>query len=418
MPSTETARPGRPLLSVAVAALLALLMGTTTASAQYEGEYPEQPYHEEERGEAVQGDASRPVRVQRTEGARYEWIVIGPQSESAAVRRAIEESGGQVIRSSQLEALAESQNIAIFPSQAAYDRTVAAIGQLAPESSLALHHLYGFAQSSSTPRIYAPTLIGDAAPGRCRVTGSVTIGMIDGPVNPEHPALAGASVRYETLVDSHTVPQPDHGTAVAVLMVGQDPSGLLSGFAQGARLDAISVFDSRDGLEEASVERIATAIDRLVGRGVRLINLSFAGPPNDALGRAISAAAARGAILIAASGNERRPVVAWPAAAPDVIAVTAVDAARRRFRLANTGAELEFSAPGVDVYAARTRGAGYVSGTSFAAPIVTALAARQMAHGVSSIDAVRAALRGSVETLGPGTRNTDFGYGLVRSNGC
>ena len=101
-----------------------------------------------------------------------------------------------------------------------------------------------------------------------------------------------------------------------------------------------------------------------------------------------------------------------------MIAVTAIDAARHRFRLANTGAELEFSAPGVDIYAAQSRGARYVSGTSFAAPIVTALAARLMAQGQGSTGAIRAALRAAAEPLGPGSRNTDFGYGLVRSGGC
>src|SRR5690606_31026419 len=189
-------------------------------------------------------------------------------------------------------------------------------------------------------------------------------------------------------------------------------------FARGARLHAISVFASGEEEPEANVERIAEAIDRLVANGVHLINLSLAGPPNDALGRAISAAAARGVVMVAASGNERRPVVAWPAAAPEVIAVTAIDAARHRFRLANTGAELEFSAPGVDIYAAQARGARYVSGTSFAAPIVTALAARQMAQGRSSTSAIRAALRSAAEPLGAGSRNADFGYGLVRSGGC
>lgn len=422
MPRTDTAT----LLSVLLLALAAVLFTVPAASAQSaggEGNYdPGYPYDEPPGVSPtdVPGQG-RPLRVQTNEGGRYEWIVIGPAGEAEAVRRAIAEAGGTVVRSSTLGALGEAQEIATFPSQDALDRARALIAQYAPNSSMALHHLYGFAQAATGgggPRVYAPTLIGDAAPGRCRAAAGVTIGMIDGPVNVDHPALRGVDLTYETLVPEGLVPNENHGTAVAALLVGEDPSGLLAGFARGARLHAIAVFAERDDEELASVERIATAIDRLVGDGVHLINLSLAGPPNAALGRAISAAAARGTVMVAASGNERRPVVAWPAAAPEVIAVTAVDAARRRFRLANTGAELEFSAPGVDIYAAQQRGARYVSGTSFAAPIVTALAARLMAHGQGSTAAIRAALRAGVEPLGPGARNTDFGFGLVRSGGC
>lgn len=362
-------------------------------------------------------DAPRAARIRTGEGGRHEWVIIGPTAESAAVRAAIEGAGGTITRSGALDALGQTTQIATFPSEASRLAAQAAVARLAPNSSIAVHHLYSFAQVSQ-PRIYAPTLIGETNPGNCRLVRPMTIGMIDGPVNTQHPALRGVDATFETVVPTGRQPAADHGTAVAVLMVGEDPAGLLAGFARGARLHAVSVFTQTDEGEETTVEAIAEAIDLLAGRGVRLVNLSFAGPENPALGRAVAAAAARGVVMVGASGNDRRPFVAWPAGAPEVIAVTAVDAQRRRFRQANTGADIEFSAPGVDIYAARARGAGYVSGTSFAAPIVTALAARHMARGTGSADAIRAALRETVETLGPGQRNTDFGFGLVQSGGC
>ena len=280
------------------------------------------------------GSAEPPAtRVQTAGGGAYEYVVVGPQGDSDAVRRAIEAAGGTVLRTGTLSALGEVTTVSTFPSQASYDRARALIAQQAPRSSLAPQHLYRFAAGAG-PRLYAPGLIGDPAPGRCRLTRPVTIGMIDGPVNPDHPALRRADVTYETLVPGTLVPGGDHGTAVAALLVGEDDSGALAGFARGARLYAVSVFSERDDLEGASVERVAQGIDRLVAHGIRLINLSLAGPENAALGRAISAAAARGAVMIAASGNDRRPHVAWPAAAPEVIAVTAVDAAFRRYRVA------------------------------------------------------------------------------------
>ena len=415
-------------LAAVIVVVLTLTMGVLPAVAQHEDggngpTYPGLPTPGNDPQCTAQcgpipGGERPSVRVQRTEGARYEQIVVGPHGQAEAVRRAIEQAGGTIVRTSELEALDQTTQIATFPSPAAFEAAQALIAELAPQSSLALHHLYYFAQSRRAPRVYAPTLIGDPGPGRCRLSRVISIGMIDGPVNLDHPALQGADVTQDSNVESNRIPSANHGTAVAALLVGEDETGALAGFARGARLHSISVFANRDAAEEASVERIVDAIDQLVARGVQLINLSISGPENQALERALAAAASRGVVLVASSGNDRRPLVAWPAASEHVIAVTAIDAARRLFRMANTGVEIEFAAPGVDVYTARSRGAGYVSGTSFATPIVTALAARLMASGAGSVDAVRARLRAGAETLGPGTRNTAFGWGLVKTGGC
>jgi len=408
----------KTVLALAAVALLAFAP-MAMAQSEYDPNEPTNPHDEGGGRDSVISAENRPTRVRQVAGGRYEYVVIGPTAEAEAAAAAITDAGGTITRSSDLGGLGQRSQIATFPSTAAYDAALAAIARLAPDSSLGPQHLYNFAQAfGREPRLYAPALIGDAAPGRCRLTRPITIGMIDGPINTDHPALRGVDVTYETVVPRGRVPAADHGTGVAALLVGEDESGALAGFARGARLYAVSVFSSSDLGEEASVELIAEALDRLVRGGVRLINMSIAGPENAALARAIAAAAQHGAVLVAASGNNRRAEVAWPAAAPEVIAVTAVDAARRRFYLANTGAQLEFAAPGVDVYAARGNGGGYVSGTSFAAPIVTALAARQMAAGARSTEAIRARLRATVEALGPGQRNTDFGWGLVQSNGC
>lgn len=370
----------------------------------------------DEGGEILAQNPSSGVapRVRTNEGGQFEFVVIGPIGELGEVRAAIEAVGGRVVRSGSLPGLGDAQVIAVFPSTAARERAIEILRERAPNSALAPHHIFSYASA----RLYAAGLIGDPVAGGCAAPGGMVIGMIDGPVNTAHPALAGASVRFEDLATSNRHARRDHGTGVAALLVGEDGAQGVSGFARGARLEAIGVFERRDDSDESSVELIVTALDRLVGRGVRLINMSLSGPENAALARALESAASRGVVIVAAAGNHRRPNVAWPAAAPDVIAVTAVDAARRLFRLANTGVEIEFSAPGVDVYTARESGAGYASGTSFAAPIVTALAARIMARGAQSVDAVRSALRDGVEPLGPGRRNTQFGWGLVRSGGC
>ncbi len=122
--------------------------------------------------------------------------------------------------------------------------------------------------------------------------------------------------------------------------------------------------------------------------------------------------------MIAASGNDNTGRSALPAAAPEVIAVTAVDAELRPYRRANRGRHIEFAAPGVDLWTAKGGGGGYVTGTSFAAPIVTALAARLGAGASIGITGLRARLAESAQDLGAPGRDTRTGWGLVRAQGC
>lgn len=120
----------------------------------------------------------------------------------------------------------------------------------------------------------------------------------------------------------------------------------------------------------------------------------------------------------AAAGNDRSTRPRLPAASPDTIAVTAVDAARRLYGKANTGGHVEFAAPGVDLWVITPKGGGYRSGTSYAAPIVTGLLARQAARGGLSLDKARRDLRQGAVDLGSAGRDASFGHGLVQSGGC
>ncbi|MGI3164621.1 S8 family serine peptidase [Pseudooceanicola sp. 200-1SW] len=349
-------------------------------------------------------------------GNRDEVLAIGPPAEAPQVVAALQQSGATLVRLRNYPALGLVAQMFVLPRGLSLAEARARVLAVAPATRFDWHQLYGFA--GGTPRLYAASLVGAGATG-CAVPGGPAIGMIDGPVATGHPALAGASVRVESLLDADERPAgADHGTAVAALMVGQDASGALRGLAAGARLHAVTIFTGRGGAERADVERVAAAIDRLLALRVRVINLSLAGPPNQALALVLSRAASQGAILIAAAGNDGGRT-GWPAAAPDVIAVTAVDAARRPWARANHGPEIELAAPGVDIWAARGQGGGaYLSGTSYAAPIVTALAVHLGAGRGLSLAELRARLRATAQDLPPAGRDTGTGWGLVQMTGC
>ncbi len=347
-------------------------------------------------------------------GGRLEYIAIGPPGQSQAAADALAGAGAQVLRIRAYGAL-NRRALVVDLRRLTLAQARALLAQAAPQTVIDAQAFYRYAQGR--PRLYAARMIG-AGPSPCRL-GGLRVGLIDGPVDPSHAALRQARIRVQSVLLPNERPaDASHGTAVAALIVGQDPDGALTGYAGGAQLFAASAFARERRGPAADVERIGAALDWLIGSGVRLINMSFAGPPNAALADLLGAAAGRGALMVAAAGNDGKSSEAWPAAASPVIAVTAVDAAGRRYRSANTGAHIEFAAPGVDLYVARPRGGTYASGTSYAAPIVTALAARHVARGTRSAAALRAALRRNSADLGAPGRDTDYGWGLVRATGC
>ncbi len=345
---------------------------------------------------------------------RAEYILVTPPAAAQAAVDALVAAGAQPLRQRALTALGRQAVIFILPRGLGRAAAQQVLDAAAPGAVIDVHHLYRFAQGA--PRLYAPQLVGDPGPGVCDAPSSVTVGVIDGPVDAAHPALSGAQVVVEgVLNDGQRYAAAGHGTAVAALIVGRDGSGALAGFATGARLHAVAAFRRNGGSSASDVELIGAALDRLLARGVRLVNMSFAGPQNRALADLLSAAAGRGAVMIAAAGNDRSARAAFPAGHPGVIAVTAVDAASRLYRSANTGDHIEFAAPGVDLFVAGGSGGRYESGTSYAAPIVAAMVARM---GNVSTTTARQRLARAARDLGNPGRDAQFGWGLVQAPTC
>lgn len=364
--------------------------------------------------EQDRGNGGIPPRTRVvTSSGTPEFAVTAPIAQSQAVVNALTPLGGRLLRSRPYPNLGLTGLFFSFNDGLNLRRAREALADQVPAAAASAHVYYRFAQGA---RLYAAEMVGVSNPVSCRVSGNVRIGLIDGPVNPGHPALAQARIVQESVLrPGERGVGSDHGTAVAALMVGQDGSGTLSGLASGAELVAISSFSRVAGDEVADIERIAAALDRMLARNVRLVNMSFAGPPNQVFETILQAARQRGLVMIAAAGNEGRAEALWPAGSPNVIAVTAVDAAMRRYVRANTGGHIEFAAPGVDLLVASGGGGAYRSGTSYAAPIVTALAARL---GGRSLASVRQNLQAAAVDLGNPGRDGQFGWGLVRASGC
>lgn len=206
-----------------------------------------------------------------------------------------------------------------------------------------------------------------------------------------------------------------HGTHVAGIIGAKHNDYGIDGIAPGVQLYAIKALDQNG---TGDLESILKGIDWSIEHGVNVINMSL-GTSTDSqiLHDAVDKAYQKGILLVAASGNDGNGhPVDYPAAYSSVIAVSATDEENGIAGFSNTGAEVEFSAPGTSIistYLHQQFAAG--SGTSQATPHVTGMLAlfKQLYPNETSAG-LRQQLQQNVNDLGDAGRDQLFGYGLIQ----
>lgn len=334
-------------------------------------------------------------------------IVALATDAAAADRLAAAATGYDLLSRHTLGAIGEEMLVFRIPGGTTGVQAIAELEGLEPGVTAGVNHAYRADPSAGLPqgREYANALLGWPGAG-CRAL--VPIGIIDTDLAMNTPALAGVSIVRKSFVSGRTA--PDHGTAVAQLIAGP-------GRLNDARIFHASVVGAAEGgTEAAGVDSLVRALDWLQASGVRLVNVSLAGPYNKILDRGLQAAAKRGMVIVAAAGNTgRHGPPRYPAAFRQTIAVTAVDADLRPYQQSPEARYLDIAAPGVDVFVPQGEGR-YISGTSVAAPFVTAvIAADPSASRLGSAEALRAWLRSGARDLGAPGEDNVFGAGLVQA---
>jgi subtilisin family serine protease len=240
----------------------------------------------------------------------------------------------------------------------------------------------------------------------------VLLAVIDSGIDAKHPDLNGTVVKsLDALGGGETAHL--HGTEMAGAIAAH---GKLLGIAPGAQILAAHAFDDTAGIAKGTSFAIYKSLQWAADAGARVVNMSFAGPTDPTLRRLLAAAYDKGMVLIAAAGNagpQSEPL--YPAADPNVIAVTATDSADHIFKMANRGRYIAVAAPGVDILALAPDGTYQLStGTSIAAAHVSGIAALLLERKPSLKPSdVRAILIATAKAPGPPTPDSDFGAGLV-----
>lgn len=213
-------------------------------------------------------------------------------------------------------------------------------------------------------------------------------------------------------IDNDNSPQPsfpagkynevgiNHGTIIAGILGGRGDNGQgIAGLGWKVKIMPLRVLDSEGNGNTGAAVR---AIDYAIAQGAQIINMSFVGADySPSMQEAISRAWQKGAILVAATGNDSLEggenldtKVNYPAGYDSdgnyIIGVTATDRADKKANFASYGSRfVDIAAPGVDFFSTlyydasqKTDSAsfdkyygGWWSGSSVAAAVVSGAAA-------------------------------------------
>ena len=156
-------------------------------------------------------------------------------------------------------------------------------------------------------------------------SSSVIVAILDTGIDAHHPDLADRIVAgYDVVNGKAGIPEDDHGhgTEMAGIIAAKGQNGTgISGINWNCRVLAVKVLDS-NGVGSAA--DVAQGLIYAAEHGAQIVNMSFGGYGNsDMLNDTIQYVHQRNVVLVAAAGNEDTDSPVYPAAYPNVLAVTA-----------------------------------------------------------------------------------------------
>lgn len=205
-----------------------------------------------------------------------------------------------------------------------------------------------------------------------------------------------------------------HGTHVAGIVGAIDNEIGVIGVGPKIDLYAVKVLNAAGS---GYLSDVIEGLDWAINNGMQVVNMSL-GTASNVLSfkEAVQRVNQAGIVQVAAAGNTGGAVI-YPAAYPEVIAVSATDNTDTIASWSSRGPEIDLAAPGVSIYSTY-RGSTYktLSGTSMAAPHVAGAAALVIdakTCGACTPAEVQARLEATAEDLGAIGKDNLYGSGLV-----
>lgn len=250
-------------------------------------------------------------------------------------------------------------------------------------------------------------------------TGSgMIVGVADTQLDITHPDIAGNLLNHTNCVQANPCSgsgwQNDgetHATHVAGTILGVNNSAGVLGVAYGAKLVHARVLGPSGG----STSDIMRGVTWLKDRGAKIVNLSLGGGvksrTEENFYKNIRAA---GVVVVAATGNDGRKSVSYPAGYAVNVAVGAVDVNDVKADFSNSGSAIDIAAPGVMVLSSVPAGTGSEASVTVGslvhrafgmefAPKTSGITGNIVACGIGNPGEFPAAVAGNIALIQRGT---------------
>jgi subtilisin family serine protease len=204
--------------------------------------------------------------------------------------------------------------------------------------------------------VYGVKLIGADRAWQVSTGQGVPVAVIDTGADTDHPALRGREIKTVNFVagGEPSFATDRHGTAIAGVIGAHMAAGAgIEGVAPDVVLTVAKACwypDPTSPKARCSSWTLAKAIDFAINGGARVINLSLGGPPDELLGRLLTAADHHGITVVAAT-LEGRDDPGFPAVLDTVIPVVACDPNGRVAWPRWHTPTFVVAAPGIDIVA-------------------------------------------------------------------
>jgi subtilisin len=216
----------------------------------------------------------------------------------------------------------------------------------------------------------------------------VVIAVLDTGVDLTHPDLVDNLLPGYNVVNPRKPPLDGagHGTHVCGILVAENNEIGVVGVCPKAKVRPVKVLDDQGN---GNLLNVAKGIKWAIEQKVDFISMSLGSPmPVPQVLGVIREAHDKGIVIFVAAGNAGdTKEIFYPANYKETIAIGAIDESMKRANFSNSGNNLDFLAPGVDIISTvPTNWYAKLSGTSMAQPFACGVAALLKSYALKHPD--------------------------------